>query len=472
MRVPGTGGWRGSFVAVFAGVVALPFGCSGDDGPSGGRAGNGALGGAGGDAGSTGGTSTNSGASGRAAGSTSVAGRGAAGTASGQAGMAAGETGGGNGGAGAGGPTSEAGEGGLGGASACDDLQVTPTVVPSTVTLLVDNSSSMFQAEPSPWSQLYAALMDPVTGVVEALESKIRFGFAAYRGATVPSAEDDPACAAWTTVQPGIDNRETIDAAYSAIAWPIEMPTWETPTGHAVRKAATDLSTDPTPGQKLILLVTDGNPNTCEVLDPQCGQDNSIHAVQTAFAAGIRLFVVGIGDIVAAPNAGCPTSARCGSLHLQDLANAGIGAPVRPPPGCDDPTAASCIFRFEQCNQGQVLSATYTPDAPDVGDPLELDTTTSPTPAALAAAIIGALEEAVSCTIDLDVTVTGDPADLDVVVDGTPAPFEGSPRGFSLDPNQHAITLTGTACDDFRDGAPLAINVRCDSVTGRIAMSQ
>jgi hypothetical protein len=336
----------------------------------------------------------------------------------------------------------------------------------ATVTLLVDNSSSMFETLPPAWSALYQALMDPGFGVVTSLESRIRFGFASYRGSTTPTTEDDSACADWTIVPAAIDNRATIDAAYGAIAWPDSHPVWETPTGHAVRRATADLVSDATPGRKVILLMTDGNPDTCGVKDPACGQDNSIRAVQDAHEAGVTLFAAGLGNILAQPNSGCPSSARCGELHLQDLANAGSGFPVHPPPGCDDPTASGCQFKYEACNTGQVLQAAYTPNAPDTIAPLVLDTASSPTPASLAAAIIGVLDDVVSCTVDLDVNVTGDAALSTVLVGNAAVTLGGSPGGFTLDPNGHTLVLTGTACSSFRGGADLSVSFGCDPDTG------
>jgi hypothetical protein len=467
------GGARAPWLGVLAVVVALPFGCSERDAlhgiaGKGGTAGLGGRSGGGGTSAGKAGGGNMSGSGGRSAGGRGGAtGAGGSGAASGEAGTGSdGAPDAGTGGRGTGGSTSGAGEGGAGGASSCEELVAMATLVPSTVTLLVDNSSSMFQTEPSAWTPLYQALMDPTFGAVKALEEKIRFGFASYRGSVVPRTEDDPLCADWTTVPAALDNHAAIDAAYGPIEWPVDQPRWETPTGHAIREATEAIVADASPGQKVILLITDGNPNTCEVLDPECGQDNSIDATQGAFEAGIRLFVVGIGDIVTQPNTGCPLSARCGTLHLQDLANAGRGAPVRPPPGCDDPTSAECQFKYEQCNRGQMLRASYTPNAPDAVAPLLLDTSTSPTPASLAVAITGELGEAVSCTFELDVTVSGDPTESMVLVGGTAATLGAIPGGFTLDANDHTLTLTGTACGAFRNGAPLSITFGCDPATG------
>jgi hypothetical protein len=357
--------------------------------------------------------------------------------------------------------------GGDGGMAICNELMVVPTPQVPTVMLLVDNSSSMFETQPPAWPILYSALMDPTMGVVKPLESKIRFGFAAYKGSTTPSAEDAPACATWAKVGPALDNFTEIDAEYSPIMWPIDHPKWETPTAHAITMATADLAAympDP-PGPKFILLVTDGNPNTCEKADPQCGQDFAIKATQDAFAQGIGLFAMGIGDIVAQPNNGCPTSGRCGGLHLQDLANAGIGSPVQPPPGCDDPADPNCQFKYAGCNPNNLLLATYTPAAADVGVPFSVDTRNADAQAELVSALNGLLANVISCTVEMDAIVTGDPALGTVEVGGAPVGYNDT-NGWVLDMNtRYNVTLQGTACETFKGGAELHIAFPCDPVT-------
>jgi hypothetical protein len=126
----------------------------------------------------------------------------------------------------------------------------------------------------------------------------------------------------------------------------------ETPTGHAVRRAAAVLdayTTNPS-GPKYLVVITDGNPNTCRTLDPQCGQDLSIKAVQDARALGIRTLVLGMGGILAV-DTGCTSEMHCGLVHLQDLANAGLGYGVAAQPSS---------YQFQSCvtNEGG-LRATY-----------------------------------------------------------------------------------------------------------------
>ncbi len=415
--------------------------------------------------GGTGGTAASAGNGGTSAGSGSSGSSGMA--ASGTAGLGA------SSGAGGAGAAPAAGMGGMN-PGVCQQLDVVSTPQIPTVELLVDTSSSMWETQPPAWPLLYGALMDAKSGVVAALQAKLRFGFASYKG-FLGTSESDPACATMTTVAPALDNHDAIDAVYQAVGAsydPVSKPKWETPTGYAIdyaTKILTDFMPDP-PGKKYILLVTDGNPNTCQVTDPQCGQDLSIKATQDAFAAGIGLFVLGLGDIVKQPMNGCPSSARCGLLHLQDLANAGVGAGVHPTPGCDDWHASGCTFTHEACNQNQMLLATYTPDAPDVGMPFAVDTTATNATAELIAGFSALLNNAVSCTVDMDAIVSGDPSLGDVELTGQRLTY-ADPNGWILEANSYSVTLQGTACSAFRAGGQnLSITFPCDASGNPIAV--
>jgi len=476
------------FAACSTGKPLLP---SGDDGLSpgatgGSQSGGSQSGGATG-AGATGGTnplgtggSVNAGSGGSSApggagGTGASAGNGGSSGTSGSSGMAA-TAAGGLGASSSAGGAGAAAAGGMAGMSTgiCQQLDVISTPQIPTVELLVDTSSSMWETVPPAWPLLYGALMDPKTGVVQGLQAKLRFGFASYKG-FLGKSETDPACATMTVVDPALNNYAAIDAVYQKVGSSydtVSKPKWETPTGYAINYAAkilTDYMPDP-PGKKYILLVTDGNPNTCQVTDPQCGQDLSIKAAQDAFAAGIGLFVLGLGDIVKQPMNGCPTSARCGLLHLQDLANAGVGAGVHPTPGCDDWHASGCTFTHEACNQNQMLLASYTPDAPDVGVPFAVDTTATNATAELVAAFSALLNNAVSCTVDMDAIVTGDPSLGDVQLAGQRLTFD-DPNGWMLEANSSSVTLQGTACSAFRGGGQkLSIAFPCDASGNPIAV--
>jgi hypothetical protein len=429
-----------------------------------------ATGGAGGSV-SAGGTDTGSGGS--AAGASATGGSGGAAASSGGAAASSG----------AGGMTVSSGGSGAGmtgtagmSPGICQQLSVVPTPQVPTVELLVDTSSSMFETMPTAWSVLYTALMDPNKGAIKALQDKIRFGYASYKGFKGAS-ETDPACATMTTVAPAENNYDAINTVYQQVGATYDptkppSPKWETPTNYAIAYAA-DILTKymPTPpGKKYILLVTDGNPNTCQAIDPQCGQDYAIKAAQDAFTAGIGLFILGIGDIVTDPNNGCQgTGARCGALHLQDMANAGVGAAVQSAPGCADPTDPMCQQKYSACQADGTLHATYMDGAPNVGTPYAVNTGASDAQTQLAMALSNLLSDAISCTVDMDAIVNGDPSLGIVQVGGTPEKYM-DPDGWVLESNATSVTLKGAACTSFKSGKDLSITFPCDPSGNPIAV--
>jgi hypothetical protein len=368
------------------------------------------------------------------------------------------------GGAGASGGDSTPGSGGT---ATCSVRQLTPKASTPTVELLVDTSSSMFDTTPAAatsWSVLYDALMNPNTGVVKPLAAKIRFGFLSYKGHQGAS-ETDPACATMTAVPPALDNYQAIDTVYTAVGATFDpahppQPYWETPTNYAIGYAANLLVADTFDGPKYILLVTDGNPNTCVTLDPQCGQDRALKATQDAYQAGVGLLALGVGDIVSNPNSGCPSSERCGLLHLQDLANAGVGAPVTTPNHCDDPTSDTCQARYLTCNNG-TLEAAYTPGAPDVGTPFAVDTTGSSAESELTSALSSLLSGVSSCSIGFDSPITADASHVVVKV-GNSVRAYGDDNGWQLSTDRRQVTLEGSACTDFRNGASVEVSEPCE----------
>jgi hypothetical protein len=344
------------------------------------------------------------------------------------------------------------GSGGSGGI--CNELKIEPTPVVPTVLLLVDNSSSMFDAmtTPTPWNLLQTTLMAD-SGPIKALQDKVRFGFTSFKGNTMAQAnETDEACADLTNVPYALNNFTAIDAKYKVLAaeWKPGMK-WETPTGHAFARAATALAalqSDP-PGPKNILLVTDGNPNTCQIVDPQCGQDLSIKAVQDAYAQDIKTFVVGIGEVIAG-NVGCePAWGRCGPDHLQDIANAGLGLPVEAPP--EQFVWQSCADRY-----GRVLQGTYMAGA---GGDAKYYTATNQ--AELTTAIQGLLNSVLSCTVEMNARVTGNAALGQVAVNGSSVGYQ-DPNGWQLEADTYSVTLNGAACETFKATGELHIAFPCD----------
>ncbi|MGB5810796.1 MAG: vWA domain-containing protein, partial [Polyangiales bacterium] len=197
------------------------------------------------------------------------------------------------------------GSGGTGntGGDNCQSVTVTPTRSVPNVMFLVDQSSSM---RGSRWEDAHAA----VTGTVSSLESIVRFGLTTY------TADDGkPPCPELPTqVDFALDNANAIGTAY-----PMTYPRsgdWDTPTGESIDALVGGIEAAPPPaeGPTIIVLATDGEPNTCD--DPHnqttAAQDLSVEAATRAHTAGFDLFVLSVGNGVS-------------DAHLQEMANVGVG---------------------------------------------------------------------------------------------------------------------------------------------------
>jgi hypothetical protein len=105
--------------------------------------------------------------------------------------------------------------------------------------------------------------------------------------------------------------------------WP-DSPGGDTPTGDAIDAVMEWYGPYDEPGPKIIVLATDGLPDRCEQLNPQCNLedgthleacDESIVAVEAAYDAGVETYVISVGPEV-------------GERHLQEIANVGLGRPL------------------------------------------------------------------------------------------------------------------------------------------------
>jgi hypothetical protein len=117
-----------------------------------------------------------------------------------------------------------------------------------------------------------------------------------------------------------LDNSMDIEASF-----PRSFPGGDdTPTGDSIDalvsiiQNAPPSSDDPT----IIVLATDGEPDTCEIPDPQNGQEEAVTAAINAHAVDmgdpddfqIETFILSVGNDVS-------------DAHLQEMANVGVGVP-------------------------------------------------------------------------------------------------------------------------------------------------
>ena len=289
----------------------------------------------------------------------------------------------------------------------CADAVVKFEAQTPTVLLLIDQSGSMTEdfGGTDRWGAVYDALLDQNDGLVPDLEDKIRFGMALY---TSFDGNEGGECPVITATVPALNNYAAIEASYDAA-----KPEDETPTGESIAAVTPTLVMDPSPGNKVIVLATDGEPDTCAEPNPQNGQQASVEAAAAAFEQGVRIYVISVGDEVS-------------DQHLQDVANAGVGV------GQGDPDAP-----FYKANDADALAAAFAEIVEGVRD----------------------------CKLDLDGKVAeGGEAECKVSVNDVPVPY-GTEDGWQLN-GPSEIELVGGSCDAIQDGdVEVSIECACGIVT-------
>ena len=191
--------------------------------------------------------------------------------------------------------------GGGGPDASCPDLSFTATAIRPSISLLIDRSRSMLDpiGGISRYNAIKNALIDPTNGVVTTLQNRAFFGASLY-------STDSP-CPKLYSVPRAIDNRDTIANLINS-----QSPDGNTPTGPSIDQAVAAFAASPAPADSppVIVLATDGLPNNCAGTETR--EQEAINAATAAFAAGIRLFILGVGTGI-------------NDTHLQAMANAGAG---------------------------------------------------------------------------------------------------------------------------------------------------
>lgn len=278
------------------------------------------------------------------------------------------------------------------------------------VMLLVDRSASMFTndfGDYTRWEAVERALTEPTSGIVTRLSSVVRFGLTFYTGPVTGGDEGD-ACPNLYEVPIKIDNLDAINALYQD-----HEPYGTTPTGESLELVwppIADLDSQVFLGPRLIVLATDGEPNTCESAEASDqGRELSKQAVEHAFEAGIRVYVIGVGGQVAEP-------------HLQELANLGLGF------SADDPENRA----YRAFNAGELSSALNV--------------------------IINGVRD---CVFDLNGEVEPGSEHLGTVeLDGVAIPYD-DPDGWHLStPSQ--VVVEGAGCEAIQTGRAIDIDFPCE----------
>lgn len=296
----------------------------------------------------------------------------------------------------------------------CESISVDIANLRPTVQLLVDQSGSMASAYPdrnSPqtrWSLVRQALFDVNSGVVKQFEHSVRFGVTFF---TSHNGFSGGVCPLLNEVSAATDNFAALSGLYDRL-----QPDDDTPTGAALQQVIDGLQAQPRGGPQSILLVTDGDADTCEVPDPQGGQPDALAAAQRAFAAGIELTVLGISHDI-------------GQQNLQQLANAG---------------------------RGRTLDAVWGVD-PDAAQPFDASDSVQGLTAQLADILQRSL-----CTVALQRDTSPVEARASqVLLDGRALEY-GANDGFTIADSRH-LTITGKACEILTaNGQRLSVRIACD----------
>jgi hypothetical protein len=238
------------------------------------------------------------------------------------------------------------GTGNTGGGNGCQSVQITPTRSIPNVMFLVDRSGSMLAAfgGGTRWGVAHDAIEAVMTGTqsetsMTETQSIVRFGLATYHWNDdeyiLNNSPPDPECPivgpAGSSVQTlvpvgfALDNADTILASYPA-TFPND-PTGDkndTPTGESINKLVAWIENNPPPagGPTIIVLATDGEPDSCMYPDSNqtLARQLSVQAAMDAYYDDptdpddleIQTFVLSVGSQV-------------GQDHLQDMANVGVG---------------------------------------------------------------------------------------------------------------------------------------------------
>ncbi|HEY5920937.1 MAG TPA: vWA domain-containing protein [Kofleriaceae bacterium] len=198
------------------------------------------------------------------------------------------------------------GGGGGGGGSTtpdanCPSVNFMATQVIPSIQLVIDRSGSMGSLLPNTNTSRYQAMRDALVGtngVVGQLQSKVHFGASLY-------SSDSPCPRFYNTQARALNNFTQIKTLIES-----QGPAGNTPTPPAIDAAVQLFAATPPPmgSPPIIVLATDGLPNSCAGDDTQA---QSVVSARNAYTAGVRTFVLGIAGV----NDG----------FLQAMANAGQG---------------------------------------------------------------------------------------------------------------------------------------------------
>ncbi len=352
------------------------------------------------------------------------------------------------------------GDGQLVDGKVCNEKGITFEKVVPSVLIMVDRSTSMFAMDlpngGSPEFGMYDDRWEALRGALGALEplsDEVAFGIATFTGVpgTCPLLEH------LDEVSPALGDFQRISAALLPSEEAIPGSASETPTKEAILAGAEALSQVNIEGPKYLLVVTDGEPDTCNVPNPQCGQDAAIGAAQAAYAGGVTTYVVGLPD------------KDLGTKFLNDLAHAGQGLEVQPP----ESDELWCIQQelqlesFDFTNWRASAEGTYGADGLTYAEELYFQPTDVE---ALRAQLTQLIAGVRSCAFEMDTGVNRAQASkgavqLQMAGGATVDLVHEDANGWVLSTdNDYTIELQGSACEQIQseEAAGVLIEFPCE----------
>lgn len=222
---------------------------------------------------------------------------------------------------------------------ACPSAHFQAMKTTPSIELLIDKSQSMREnfngQDPVTTSGVTGPFKFPeeqkalvgTTGIVAQLQGSVFFGAAMYPSNSCPGVFSTPR------------KQNNLTDIATLINDPAHAPSGNTPTSQAIDAVVADFVKNPPPAGSppVILLSTDGLPNTCN--DPRAttqGKADTIAAAKNAFSKGIRLFLLVVGNQIDAQ-------------FKKDLANAGQGVVAGQPDAvaytATDPVSLAAAFQ-------------------------------------------------------------------------------------------------------------------------------
>jgi hypothetical protein len=314
-----------------------------------------------------------------------------------------------------------------------------------TALIVVDRSSSQWDNKPNnTWEPMKAGILQ----VVQEVQNDIRVGMVTYTGQNGGVCPD--LYPAMDQVKFDKNNYARISADINAVQQPSYKG--ETPTAATLQQALPVLLADPSPGDKVMLLVTDGDPDFCNDPDRVCSMDAVIGAVQDAYSKGVATTVFGL------------KRAELSEQHLRDVANAGSGQPVAFPQGINNEQQLRDRCRN---NPAGTLPGKYSA----VGGNAQYFQANGTDTIALGGALNAVIYGIRSCVFDLAGAADINPdtaSGAHITIDGGSALVLNDPNGWRLNTGTQ-IELLGNACQQLKlpttDG--IAFDFPCNALIPR-----